>query len=341
MDATIEYHRLLVGAFETEDPDHESDEVVIGNRWSFHDLNSYIREHETWFHVTNHSALGGCCAQHPPDTPIFPEVFSFEKLLRLKERLGSYHFSCQFLNNPASPENADFREEWLSYFSLDTDTTGRQYAKHEVKDGIVRKDTMLGHLSICMVSDPNHAGNAAAGRCRHSIVVLGQSGDGSMYLLDCWAAHASYDTYIGQIYKMADKWKLRRFGLETVAAQKYLAYHIQYRNLLEGRTLKIIDLNGEVEAPDGTMTRKKEWRIRNVLSPIFESGRFFIQRRHQDFLGEYISFPKGKFCDILDAMAYGPQMLKTPYSHERSLLLLHQNQMRARQVNRPYAHLVH
>ena len=38
--------------------------------------------------------------------------------MRLKARLGSYHFSCQFLNNPVAPEDADFQENWLNYFSV-------------------------------------------------------------------------------------------------------------------------------------------------------------------------------------------------------------------------------
>ena len=65
MASTIDYHQLLMGAFENEDPDHEGDELVVGNRWGYHDLNSYIREHEPWFKVISHSALGGCCNLHP------------------------------------------------------------------------------------------------------------------------------------------------------------------------------------------------------------------------------------------------------------------------------------
>lgn len=339
MEATIEYHKLLVGAFESEDPNHENDELVVGNRWSFHDLNSHIRENEDWFAFHTHSALGGCCNEHQLDKPIFPEEFSYEKLMRLKERLGSYHFSCQFLNNPASPENADFQEAWLNYYSFRESSDGRKVVVHEVKDGFVRKDLMLGHITLCMASDPNHAGNAAAGRCRHSIVVVGASGTGDYYLLDCWAMHASYDSYIGEIYKMAAKWSLTRFGLETVAAQKYLAHHIKYRNMIEGRTLRIVELKGEVDAPDGTITRNKEWRIRNVLSPLFESGHFFIQRKHQDFIGEFTTFPKGRFCDILDALAYTPQLLKNPMSSERNRNLLLANQRAAMNVNRAYSHV--
>ncbi len=341
METTIDYHRLLVGAFENEDKDHEADELVVGNRWSFHDLSSHIRENEPWFTIHTHSALGGCCAEHPADTPIFPEEFSIEKLMRWKARLGAYHFSCQFLNNPASPEDADFRPEWLGYYILYRDLDGRATIKHDVKDGVVIKDLKVGHLAIAMAVDPNHAGNAAAGRCRHAIVVVGKStaqdkDEEYFYLLDAWAGHTSYDTFIEKAYEIARKWKLRKFGVETVAAQKYLAYHLRYRNKIESNPLTILELKGEVEAPDGTLTRKKEWRIRNVLSPIFEQGRFFVQAKFQDFIGEYNTFPKGKFCDLLDALAYTPDMLRHNMSHAESMLLLQANQERALRVNAPY-----
>jgi len=281
--------------------------------------------------------MGGCCAEHPPDTPIFPEEFSAAKLEKFKRRLGSYHYSCQFLNNPVSPEDADFQESWLNYYNLQLLPDGRIKVIHESKDGNVRKDLILGHLNAFMAVDPNHSGNAAAGRCRHAIVVVGMSADENFYLLDCWASHATYDAFFDKIYDVADTWRLNKAGVETVAAQKYVKYHIEYRNRTQGKRLRIIDLKGETEAPDGTVTKKKEWRIRNVLAPIFESGRFWTQRRFQDFIGEYSTFPRGKFVDILDALAYTPQMLKIPMTSQQFMGWQEFNRAQMRRVNAPYS----
>ena len=341
MEKTIDYHKLVVGAFESPDSQHENDEFIVGNRWSFTDLNSHVREHEPWFTIESHSALGGCCPMHPADTPIFPEEFDVVKLDRWKRRLGTYHFSCQFLNNPAAPENADFREEWLGFFRIEQDSTGKEHIHHEVRDGLVRGELPKTHLSIAMAVDPNHSGNAGLGRCRHAIVVIGLSSDGCFYLLDCWAAAASYDAFYAKIFELANKWKLTWFGLETIAAQRYIGHHIQQMCLLRGKSLRIIELKGEVEGPDGELTRIKEWRIRNVLAPIFESGRFYTQRRFQDFIGEYTTFPKGRYVDILDAMAYAPQLLRTPQKYEQYMKMLQANQAGARLVNLPYAATIH
>jgi hypothetical protein len=329
MEKTIEYHRLIVGAFENEDRNHEAPELVVGNRWGYHDLNSWIRENEPWFQIHSHSALGGCCPDHPADTPIFPEEFSEAKLLRIRERLGSYLFSCQYLNNPVAPDDADFHESWLGFYDI---VDGK--IVHEPANGVVRRDIPLTRLSIAMASDPNHAGNT--GRCRHAIVVVGVSDDGDWYLLDCWAQACGFDKYIDTLYEMAQKWGVRRVGLETIAAQRYLQYHIEFRNRLGGYSLQVIPLKGEVSAPDGGVSRRKEWRIRSVLAPLFEAGKFWTRRRFQEFLAEYVTFPKGKYCDILDSLAYISQLARVPMNPERFYALMAQNHRRSRFVRQPY-----
>jgi predicted phage terminase large subunit-like protein len=296
-----------------------------------------MREHEPWFRFESHSALGGCCDHHPLDTPLFPERFSFDKLMRLKERFGNYYFSCQYLNNPSAPENADFKTEWLNYFTLEYDPQGDFIIHHEVKDGVVRRDLKKFRLSIAMTTDPNHSGNSALGRCRHAIVVLGQSDEGNYYLLDTWAQAASYDTYYNKIFEMAIKWGLHRIGVETIAAQRYIAHHIEHLAHSKGWSVRIDELKGEVEAPDGTMSRKKEWRIRNILAPIAEQGRLFVKRQQQDFINEYQTFPKGKYVDQLDAFAYAPQLLKEPLDYKTHLELLAANRDGMDRLGRPYS----
>jgi hypothetical protein len=85
------------------------------------------------------------------------------------------------------------------------------------------------------------------------------------------------------------------------------------------------------------MTHKKEWRIRNVLQPIFERGNFWIRKDHQSFIEEFVTFPKGRFVDILDALAYTPQMLKHPMRDEDYMKWRGYNRRQARAVGQPYS----
>jgi phage terminase large subunit-like protein len=156
------------------------------------------------------------------------------------------------------------------------------------------------------------------------------------YLLHAEAFHGSYDTLYNKVFEVAKKFRIHKVGFETVAAQKYAAHHIEYLNTVKDWHIKIQELKGEVEGADGTVTRKKEWRIRNVLAPIFEEGRMFVKRTQQDFIGEYNTFPRGKYVDLLDALAYAPQMLRHSMSYADNSILLSQNQQRAQKVNAPY-----
>jgi hypothetical protein len=129
--STWEWMQLAVGAFDSDpdNPDMECDEVVNGNRWSFHDLNWKIKKELPYFRFHTHDAEGGCCDLHPPGQPIFPEEWSLTKLARMRQRLGEYFYSCQFRNKPIPPGGNTFKTEWLRYFVLIPTTIQKEAQK--------------------------------------------------------------------------------------------------------------------------------------------------------------------------------------------------------------------
>lgn len=351
MEKTIEFHRLVTALFEEEDSAYEGDELIIGNRWGYFDVNSHVREHETWYKVTSHSALGGCCPVHPQDTPILPSVFSYEKLMRKRQTLGSYMFSCQFLNNPAAPENAEFKEADVCWYQI-LQPTGSVDSldgviKHDVTaGGVVRRNVKVASLTKIMVTDPNHSGGAGEGRCRHAIVVAGLDSEGNYYLLDSWAQGCGHPEYFAKLYDIAKKWRITKVGFESIAAQKFGITHLAHLNKTQLWKIKIVECKGEVQLDDGTKSKKKVWRIYNMISPILESGRFWMKKsldgvkQQQDFLSELTTFSMkgggGKFLDQLDAWAYVPNLLKAPQSFATDQMRLYQHQMAMKKVNQPY-----
>lgn len=339
MEKTIEYHKLVSSLYDSTDADHEGDELVIGNRWGYRDLNSHIREHEH-FNIQSHSAMGGCCPAHPIDTPIFPEEWSVEKLLTLKERYGNYLFSCQYLNNPCAPEDAEFNESdinWYDFYKVSDSAEGSLMIRHEAKNGIIRPDLHYRKLDVVIACDPTHT---ATGRCRHAIVVLGMSQDNNYYLLESWAEASSHETFFNKIYEIAARWHVTGVGFETCAGQSLALPHFTYLNTVKPNKLRIIPLKGEVEGPDGEITTKKEWRIRNTLGPIIEFGRFFMRRKQQDYLNEIVTFPRGKYCDQIDATAYIPQILRNPTNKVADAKFLRMNQLQQKQIAQPYSNLI-
>ena len=247
MNDTIEYHKLLVGAFDADSNNagRDNDEIVVGNRWSYNDLNSYLRAEETYFNFHTHSALGGCCRNHAYGIPIFPEAFNIAKLARWKSRLGTYLFSCQFLNRPINPEKCKFDKSRLRYFHYERDYTaiarndnrvdgsGRGYRvaiRHHIDESTkepVIEDVYPRNLQRYMIIDPNHSGQN--GRCRHAITITGvNQNPRRIYLLYTWAEACDTNTFVETIFQLAKAFKIQNIHIETVAAQKYLKFHLEY-----------------------------------------------------------------------------------------------------------------
>jgi len=320
LEDTIEYHKLLVGAMDsdTENGLRENDEVVVGNRWAYNDLNSYIRANEDYFNFTTHSALGGCCPSHPYGVPIFPEAFSLQKLDKFKKRLGNYLFSCQFLNVPINPAEIKFKKSDLRYYELVTDTSGsvtdkkrRVKIRHHVHEGDVIPDVFPRTLKRYMCVDPNHSGND--GRCRHAITVTGVHEDPRReYLLDVWAKSCGIDQFIEVMFNMAFAWKLDKIHLETIAAQKYLKYHLEHRINQAQYSTRDVDSwirNVKiVELKTPKIKNAKQMRI-DSLGPIIERHEFWVNTHGQnEFMEELETYPNGQLRDVLDTLGYHTQV---------------------------------
>jgi hypothetical protein len=238
MESTIEWHRKLPGAFDSDPqrPGSLGDQLVIGNRWSHRDLNSWIRKNESGYEFHTHSADGGCCDQHPPDRPIFPEEFTTEKLAIIRATEGAYNYACQFRNKPVAPEAVRFKESWLRKYTVDVWKEAEPQAgivnwsqisaikraemlgypeesveaqgatpkrlkvalKHEVYLGKAVPDIRAGDLDRVALMDPNHSGEH--GRSRNAILIVGiynrPPEPRRLYLLDCWAKASSHEEWI-------------------------------------------------------------------------------------------------------------------------------------------------
>jgi hypothetical protein len=331
LEDTIEYHKLLIGAMDQE-VSHESaglgqrenDEVIVGNRWAYNDLNSYIRENEDYFNFTTHSALGGCCPLHPYGTPIFPEAFSIQKLEKYKKRLGNYLFSCQFLNVPINPSEVKLRKSNLRYYELVRDTSGavsgkknrRVLIRHHVNEGDVIADVFPRNLKRFITIDPNHSEND--GRCRHAIAVTGVNEDPRRaYLLDVWAKACGIPEFIETAFRMAFAWKVPEIHLETIAAQRYLKYHLDWLIKTDAAYNIIFNQDtGEKIPVDFVRSMKitelktpktknaKQMRI-DAIGPVTERHELWINTHGQnEFLEEFETYPMGKLRDVLDVMGY-------------------------------------
>lgn len=330
MADTIDYHKLLPGAFDSNpnDPENDNDEVVVGNRWSYRDLNHYIAGNEPEFHLTSHSALGGCCSKHLPGKVIFPEEWSEKKLERWKNRFGAYFFSCQFLNTPTPPGDTKFKEGYLNYYTYGTlsPMDRRVILKHNVQaGGLVIKDVLPSSLQRSMLLDPNHAGDE--GRCNHAIVVTGFNAVPiRVYLLDLYAKNSSHADLVHEFFVMSEKWKIRDPWVETVGAQKWLKFHLNTENENRRKLGKwTFDRINEFKKDSS-----KDAKIHRIesMEPMFRQGQFWMLKYgHEQFKSEYLEYPYAATRDIMDVLGYATQTFDMDYMTDKDMMaFIHKNQ---------------
>jgi hypothetical protein len=328
MANVIEYHQLLVGAMDADvtNAGRDIDEIVVGNRWSYKDLNSHIRAEEPYYNFITHSALGGCCALHPQGEPIFPEAFNVAKLARYKARLGSYLFSCQYLNFPINPEKCKFNKKNLRYFHYERTTSALTYnenrydkdkkqsyrvaIRHHVNEGDVEEDIFPRNLTRYMIIDPNHSGQK--GRCRHAITITGVSQNPRrIYVLAVWAKAVDTNQFIEAIFHLAKAFAINTIHIETVAAQKYLKFHLEYYVQTQRALQPEIAHIKFADLKSSTTANAKTERIDSVI-PITERGELWVNANDCAELMEEIEAYGNKkgLIDILDTLGYGPQVWK-------------------------------
>ena len=278
-------------------------QLVVGNRWGHADLNSLIKANQKHFVFETHDAEGGCCPNHPPNTPIFPEELGWAVLKQKRVDLSVYDYQHFYRNVSVLPEECIFKEEWLRYFRFKQSAPGLDIddprnillLEHEEYDGKVLEDFQPGTLTIRMLVDLAH--NKKIKRCDHCILVVGYDPESShIYILDLWAEATQYSVLVDKIYSMAHRWNLKQCYMETVAAQNILPFYLEERNRREKHPIQTIEL------PYDNSENAKKNRI-EALEPIGKNHQIWCHRSHTKFVNQWSSYPAG-LVDVLDTLGY-------------------------------------
>src|SRR3990167_573214 len=292
MRKSIEWYNLVEPLLERTD---ENEIIVIGTRWAFSDLYSFIEETEGEYSET--SPLGYkkyIRSAIEDDKPIFPERFDLRELQRLRDKLKSYLFSCLYLNNPRQPDVNDFQLDWLQYYSF----TEKGHCK--LTDGRVIDPNDMDR--ICFVDIATSTRKDAD---YSAIVTIGVDPARRVFLLEAWRGRVTTKLLIDQILKFARRWHVRCVFYEDSAQQKLIQYPLEERIKETGQYVR-------VEPIKAGNRQSKENRIRMVSSH-FAAKRVYIRESFSDFIREYQDFPLGKHDDLIDAFAYFPRCVRFTY----------------------------
>jgi predicted phage terminase large subunit-like protein len=228
-----------------------------------------------------------------PDTPVedwkvqWPEVWSAERLAERKKEIGSVKFGCLYLLDPSGFEGALFKREWLSFFNpvIFADSGFVQF----VQD-----------FEYYMAVDPNVSDNPESARCAIVTIAFDRA-RGDIYVLDVFSEPLDFPSQMKKIIEYARKTRL-----------PYVPWDVSIRKVgIEANTWQQIVSKAAYAAglPIKEIKQKQTKHERLVgIQPHFENGRFkFPDRRFgvswwDKFESEYLSYPLGKYKDIMDGI---------------------------------------
>ena len=191
--------------------------------------------------------------------------------------------NCWYLNNPISEEAADFKKDQIKFYVSGTPHPSSLY------------------LAVDPAMSLGKDADYSAG------VVGGMFADRRIRIVDYFKKRLVPSDLIAEIFRMVEKWRLHRVGVESFMFQKTLHSFIKEKQR-ETRKFFSIEELGRRNTGRGENILSKEARIR-LLQPYFEQGLIEIRSDMTDLVDELLSFPRGKNDDLIDATAWLLQKL--------------------------------
>jgi hypothetical protein len=141
--------------------------------------------------------------------------------------------------------------------------------------------------------------------CNSALVMTGVDHINRKWILDIYAKRIQPFELMDQIFKMSSTWEPEVVGIESVAFQKVLKFWLAQEMERRNRFINVQELKTDTH-------QKKTSRIRG-LQPFFEGGEIYslpaaASQGFRQFHEEYDAFPVGALIDVMDALAYAPQL---------------------------------
>jgi predicted phage terminase large subunit-like protein len=229
--------------------------------------------------------------------------YDVESLAKLR-LMDAELYAANYQNDPSDDLTSTFKESWVQYYDWSTPDVAVQYI-----DGAAKTVThLLADLDILMLIDPGgFAIRKGNDRMRGAILVTGTTpGDTPEHLiLDTFSDAVPFMQVADQILALTTRYRPRKVYIEEVAQQAAFLELVRRLATERGVSLPLERITPR--------SKVKEARILN-LEPYFQRGLIRLGRGPQfhELREQYRAFPRGTRVDLLDALAYGPQVWRQP-----------------------------
>lgn len=250
--------------------------VLIATRWAEDDLVGRLQQgasRNQWTFVS----LPAIAERNDPlsraeGDALWPERWPLSSLEERRAEVGSLAFSCQYNGRPVPPEGRLIQRKWFGTYPAGSIPPLRR---------------------ICMGLDA--AAKTGVGNDNSAIVVVGESKNHDLYLLDCIAARVEFTDLLRMLKAAYDRWKMEEVPL-----------HCYVEDASAGTQI-VQTLRSEASFPvTAVKVRDSKTSRLEALTPLFESGRVLFPS-HASWLGAFLeelyAFPAARHDDRVDAFA--------------------------------------
>lgn len=286
-------------------------ERMHGTRWSLSDLYHGVMKSGTHAVFIRKAILDD-------GSLFFPERLTHEVLREIRDR-NFLAFMSQYQNDPSSPENLDFRKEWLNMYlmgrvsesgELYCELAGRKFWVKDMEVGLLIDSAASGDVEMDIAAAMKRG---RAEKANNALMILGTHPSGYWFILDLWTGRGhgrNPELQIAEkMIEMALRWQgyVYRGFLEAFGAEGGLL--TVYDLLRRERQCSLV-----IEKLPRGQVRAKKVRIRTNVGGIAESGMLCARSIHDTFLMEFCDFPQSNTFDTLDCLSWGIEHIRKPQS---------------------------
>lgn len=245
--------------------------------------------HVLWFSIYDDSGKS-----------IWEERFPEERIQQIKsefESVGNLNgFYQEYMNEAQSPDNAPFKPEYIKL----------HHYKHKREDGqniLYRKvDDTEQRIPVDLYCGIDPASSLSARSDFFVIATIAVDSDNNKYIVDIVRDKIDPAYQPEMIIDTYKKYKHKRVRIETVGYQEALRSTV--RKMMVDQNLYIPGLERGIKPRN----RKSE-RLLSMV-PILAKGEFYFRPEDIHAQQEFLSYPRGKHDDILDAIYYAMEPMK-------------------------------
>lgn len=223
---------------------------------------------------------------------IWPERFPKKRILGIKkefESVGNLNgFFQEYMNIAQSPDNAPFKPNWIQLHHYDYErVNGQNCLTREVGD-----EKKIIPVDIYCGVDP--ASSLSTRADFFVVATIAVDNDNNKYVVDIYRNRISPAEQPQILIDKFKKYRPRRMKIETIGYQE--ALRVAVRELMKEESLYIPGLESGVKPRNS-----KSERLLSLV-PMFARKLFYFRPEDIEAQQEFLSYPKGKHDDVMDAV---------------------------------------